>query len=218
MRRLRQALSRRRHLAGGREGTPPLLRLPEKNGEDVLSPLWLRKMSGGRSLRSPEPLFPPLSVFSRRRRSVQARRLNFRPWVRLSQVREQTPPLYICSSASGSDGLVLAVSAAFLRPLGGPGPAVLRGHIPDLAIGGPAGNEKKPGPQMVRALCSSRMWGPSQAVMSFRSSATVKSASVAAFTSSTVNSGLISVMTRPSLVTSITHISVMILVMQCTAV
>ena len=60
--------------------------------------------------------------------------------------------------------------------------------------------------------------GRTQAVMSFRSSATVKSASVAALTSSTVNSGLISVMTRPSLVTSITHISVMILVMQWTAV
>ncbi len=57
-----------------------------------------------------------------------------------------------------------------------------------------------------------------QAVMSFTSGATVKSAAVAAFTSSTVNSGLISTMTRPSLVTSNTHISVMILVTQWTAV
>ena len=54
--------------------------------------------------------------------------------------------------------------------------------------------------------------------MGFSSGETIRSASVAAFTSSTVNSGLISVMTRPSLVTYITHISVMILVMQWTAV
>ena len=54
--------------------------------------------------------------------------------------------------------------------------------------------------------------------MDFRFSATVMGAAVAAFTCSTVNSGLISVMTRPFSVTSSTHISVMILLTQWEAV
>ncbi len=54
--------------------------------------------------------------------------------------------------------------------------------------------------------------------MGFRSGLMMRVASVAAWICSTVNSGLYSVSTRPLSVTSITPISVMILVMQCTAV
>ncbi len=56
------------------------------------------------------------------------------------------------------------------------------------------------------------------AYMGLRSGEMISVASVTAWTSSTVNSGLISVITRPLSVTSSTHISVMILVTQCTAV
>ena len=54
--------------------------------------------------------------------------------------------------------------------------------------------------------------------MGFRSGETIRVASVAACTCSTVNSGLISTSSRPLSVTLMTHISVMILVMQWTAV
>ena len=54
--------------------------------------------------------------------------------------------------------------------------------------------------------------------MLFRFSETVMGAAVAACTCSTVNSGLISVMSRPLSVTSSTHISVMILLTQWEAV